>query len=1056
MGTIARKVTILSLTLFAILTGSELLASNRSSDVAKRLVKLPLRFEKNLGQTDRSVDFISRGPGYTLFLKSNEAVLAFENQNHLRMKLVGALKGIGHAMDPLSTRSNYLYGNRNSWKTNLQNYGRIRYESIYEGIDLVYYGKEHELEYDFIVAPKADPRQIRLSFEGVKKRIDRKGNLLLYTEAGIVELQKPVTYQIKAGRREIVRSSYKITGENIGFQLGTYNRDLPLIIDPVLSYSTLLGGSGFDEGLDIVSDATGAAYITGLTSSLNFPASTLDGTKQIPDSYNAFVAKLNPSGTALEFATYIGGESYDEATGISLSNTGEIYLTGRTFSSDFPVSDNAFQKLFSKGTCNQNAVTIPCSDLFVMRLNSLANGIIYSTLIGGNSMDVSNDIQVDNLGNAYITGHTSSDDYPVSSNSLKKKRESIDSFVTKIDPTGSYLIFSTLLGGDLDDYSYSLAIGDDESVYLTGRTHSHNYPTTEGAYQREATGFGDGFISRLKSDGGSLVYSTYIRGTVCTSIALDYEKNAYVTGAANSLFVPRPGSYKSHSSGIDAFLLKLNPGGSDAIFSTFIGGSWNEIATSIKLDGAGRIYLTGRTSSQDFPTTGNQTRYGGGSSDAFLTVMNSAATNLLFSTYLGGNFDDQGNSVALDSSGNIFVAGQTRPGPKPTPTPREAPSPPKVSPPAPPAPSPTPGPNPSGWPILPRGEVSFEDLFGDFFLLASVDEKSLAAPSPTPANSFPTTSGAVQPRSMGQSEAFVARFSSLPTVTYSVKGKITNGKGKGLVGIKVLLKGSRLESTVTDAAGHFSFESVEGGVSYTLYLEERAEPREHRFTLTADKSADFVLQENGCIQSTKQILFVISNKESQELDQLVKARVQRAGFTLVLKDDSQLKASDLHKASLLIISSSVNSSSINSRFRDIAVPVLTWENRLFDDLGMTKSKMGRDYGVSGKETTFQITSGHPIANGLTGTVKVLRQPGNLTWGRPSNGAITVGSLKGTQKRSALFAYEKGSQMVGIKAPERRVGLFLDPDASELLTPDAWRLFDSALNWAMRINTPCSH
>jgi hypothetical protein len=273
----------------------------------------------------------------------------------------------------------------------------------------------------------------------VKKRIDRKGNLLLYTEAGIVELQKPVTYQIKAGRREIVRSSYKITGENIGFQLGTYNRDLPLIIDPVLSYSTLLGGSGFDEGLDIVSDATGAAYITGLTSSLNFPASTLDGTKQIPDSYNAFVAKLNPSGTALEFATYIGGESYDEATGISLSNTGEIYLTGRTFSSDFPVSDNAFQKLFSKGTCNQNAVTIPCSDLFVMRLNSLANGIIYSTLIGGNSMDVSNDIQVDNLGNAYITGHTSSDDYPVSSNSLKKKRESIDSFVTKIDPTGSYL-----------------------------------------------------------------------------------------------------------------------------------------------------------------------------------------------------------------------------------------------------------------------------------------------------------------------------------------------------------------------------------------------------------------------------------------------------------------------------------------------------------------------------------------------------------------------------------------------------------------------------------------
>src|SRR5580692_1612502 len=366
--------------------------------------KLPLSFEANHGQTDNKVKFLSRGHGYSLFLTGNEAVIALkktppqtketkllprrelaeklkggaEAVTIVRMQLAGAnaVPRVGGAKE-LPGKVNYFIGNDPaSWRTNVPTYAKVKFEGVYPGIDLVYYGNQGQLEYDFVVAHGVDPNQIRLKFEGAGKlRLDEKGDLLLGSAGEEVRFEKPVVYQEVAGRQQAVEGGYMLaSGNRIGFQLGEYDHSQPLVIDPVLSYSTYLGGGGFDSGKGIAVDASGNAYVTGLTTSTNFPSanpiqSTLGGAE------NAFVTKINPTGSALVYSTYLGGNNVDYGSGIAVDAAGNAYVTGGTTSTNFPTA-NALQATLG-GSANA----------FVSEINASGSALVYSTYLGGSGGD---------------------------------------------------------------------------------------------------------------------------------------------------------------------------------------------------------------------------------------------------------------------------------------------------------------------------------------------------------------------------------------------------------------------------------------------------------------------------------------------------------------------------------------------------------------------------------------------------------------------------------------------------------------------------------------------
>ena len=364
--------------------------------------RLPLSFEPNQGQTDARVKFLARGPGYGLFLTDNEAVFSLSG-SQMRMRLQGAstspqITGV----DQLPGKVNYLLGNKSeNWRTNVPTYARVRYEQIYPGVDLIYYGNQRQLEYDFVIEPRASSKQIRLAFEGAGKlKLNRHGDLILGSAAHKITLLRPKAYQeIDNKRREVsVKYLLKPYGQ-VAFQVGAYDKRQQLVIDPVLVYSTYLGGSGLDAGNGIAVDSSGNAYITGQTSSLNFPTvSPLQ--PATGGSVDAFVAKLNATGTALVYSTYLGGSGTDVGTSIAVDSNGNAFITGQTTSLTFPTVNPLHPAL------NDSA------DAFVAELNSAGSALVYSTFLGGHSTDSGNSIAVDSAGNAYVTGTSFSSDFP--------------------------------------------------------------------------------------------------------------------------------------------------------------------------------------------------------------------------------------------------------------------------------------------------------------------------------------------------------------------------------------------------------------------------------------------------------------------------------------------------------------------------------------------------------------------------------------------------------------------------------------------------------------------
>ena len=650
-------------------------ASNKPQ-VVENYGKLPLSFEANQGQTDNRVDFLSRGSGYTLFLTPTEAVLALRKppasevgkvesnvateEAVLRMKLVGANASPRvSGLEELPGKSNYFIGNDpKKWRTNVPHYAKVQYRDVYPGVDLVYYGNQRQLEYDLIVAPGANPELIQFAFEGEEDlEIDAQGDLVLHTAGEEVRLHKPLVYQQVAGARREISGAYALNGgRQVSFEVAAYDASKLLIIDPVLEYSTYLGGSGTEAGTAITVDTSGNAYLTGSVSGLDFPTAS---PFQVANAggEDVFLTKLNAAGSALIYSTYLGGSGEDGGGAIAVDASGNAYVTGDTNSTDFPTA-SPIQSAFGGGN----------RDAFVAKLNAAGNAFVYSTYLGGGALDRGAGVAVDTSGNAYVTGESSSDDFPTTPGAFQMTYNGglKDAFVAKLSAAGTALLYSTYLGGTGGEGGSGIAVDTTGNAHITGTTFSADFPTTPEALQSTIT-TQPAFITKLSTTGDALVYSTFLGGSGIdqpSSIAVGPAGNAYITGGTHSTDFPTtPGAFqrvKGTGNSEDAFVAKINPQGTALVYSTYLGGSEAEGGFDVAIDSSGNAYLTGITLSADFPTTPGafQTALTG-NGDAFVTKLNAEGSGLVYSTYLGGNGLDQGSGIGVGTSGSTYVTGST-------------------------------------------------------------------------------------------------------------------------------------------------------------------------------------------------------------------------------------------------------------------------------------------------------------------------------------------------------------------------------------------------------------
>lgn len=650
--------------------------------------QLPLSFIANVGQTDADVRFQVRGAGHTIFFTPDEIVLSASQQledetvsSVVRSQLLGANPDASIVgLNELPGVANFLLGSDSSqWYTNVPTYDGVVYRNVYAGIDRVFRGNEGELKSEFIVAPGADPGQIQINFSGVDSiELRDDGALVLQTPLGELIEAAPYIYQEIDGQRYTVQGTYTLLGNNqVGFTLGAYNPAYTLVIDPVLEYSTYLGGSGNSfAGLGIntneiasitVDNATGSAYLTGFTPSTDFPTTAGAYDPIFNDNPpllvgDAFVTKLNPSGTGVEFSTFLGGSFFDTGVNLTLDSTGNIYLVGATNSLNFPTL-NPLQATFGGGAD---------VDTFVALLNPTGTQLLYSTYLGGNQRDGAFNIALDSANTVYISGQTLSPTFPVTANAFQTTYNGNgDGFIVRLDPNAApanQLLYSSFFGGIGFDSANFIALTNTNTVYITGDTNSPNLPIAGQALLPTFNGGDlDGFVANLDlsaAPANQVLYSTYFGGNSYDSadgIVLDSAGNAYITGETEStnLLTTAGALQTTYGGNRDAFVAQLNPNG--LVYSTYLGGSARDSADSLAVDSAGRVYVTGETASAtDFPIVRPvQATYGGGTQDAYVAAINPTGTALLYSSFLGGNGYDEGHGIVVDSSGTAYVTGET-------------------------------------------------------------------------------------------------------------------------------------------------------------------------------------------------------------------------------------------------------------------------------------------------------------------------------------------------------------------------------------------------------------
>lgn len=745
-----------------------------------------LTLEENRGQFDKRVRYMTRGNGIMTFLTANEIVYVMRNEENqssklqvpssksddeknpqsdavaLYMRLVGSNNNSTFTgVDEQEGHINYFRGdNPTNWQQGVRMFNRVNYESVYDGIDMSFYSNERgEFEYDFIVKPNTNRNQITLEIEGAEDvRINERGDLEIETKAGVITQRKPFTYQSTTENiKQEIQSSYKIETnrkskiENqksftVKFDVGNYDQSKPLIIDPSvtlenLSFSTFVGGIQDDIGNDITVDNSGNVYITGRSLSPLFPTTpgTFDSTPN--GNEDVFVTKLNASGTGIIFSTFLGGPFFDEGRGIDVDANGNVYVTG-VASVSFPTTVGAFDTTFNGG-----------SDVFVTKLNAAGTALVYSTYIGASSADSAAALTVDSSNNVYIAGRTSDAivDYPTTAGAFDTTFNGVDdAFVTKLNDTGTALVYSTFLGGSHIDTSASIVVDANQEVYVAGSTTDDvtDFPTTSGAFDTTHNGNTDFYVAKINSAGSALVYSTFIGGPGidnCNGLAVDNAGSAYVTGAIGTGFPTTVGVVDTTAAGSnEGGLSKLNSTGSALTYSTYFGGTQGESGNGVAVDSLGYAYVVGDSfgSPNDYPTTTGafDTTFNGGS-DVVLTVFNTGATAYFYSTFFGGTGSELGNDIALDASGNVYITGQTA----------------------------------------------------------------------NAATNLPTTTNAAQTTQGGALDAYIAKFGD-----FVIAGRTVDANGAAISGAAVSLSGNIAELKMTDSQGYFAFTDTEAGENYTV------------------------------------------------------------------------------------------------------------------------------------------------------------------------------------------------------------------------------------------------
>lgn len=607
----------------------------------------PLRFEPNVGQAAPDVRFVARGGGSTMLLSSHDSVF-LQPGSAVRMNLFGAANLAGARPEGLlpSVTNYYAGSDPKRWRAGVPNYARIRFDQVYPGIDLVYYATGQRLEYDFVVHPGADPERIRMAWTGTDSmRVNREGDLALVAHGREIRQRKPLVYQEVDGKRVEIAAGYQIDKHGVvRLALGAYDRGSPLVVDPLLVYSTYLGGPADDEGSGIAVDSSGASYITGSTQG-GFP--TLNPEQPVfGGETDAFVTKLSPTGV-LVYSTYLGGPKGDSGSGIAVDSMGAAYVAGYTFGG-FPVL-NAAQPTFS-GT------PVTDTNAFVAKLGP-TGALVYSTYLGGpNTFGAG--IAVDINQAAYITGQTTGGFPLVNAEQSTYGGGLNDAFVTKLNASGGFA-YSTYLGGPNTDFGSGIAVDSTGAAYVVGTT-SGGFPVVNAEQSAFGGGGFDVFVAKV-APAGSLVYATYLGGDTAdysAAIAVDNQRSAYVTGITDGGFPVLNAQQATYGgNGGNAFVTKFNASGA-VVYSTYLGASASCNATAIAVDSTGAAYVTGDTGS-GFPVlNAEQPVAGGGSSNVFVTKFTPTGT-LSYSTYLGGNIQDGGSGIAVDSTGAAYVTGST-------------------------------------------------------------------------------------------------------------------------------------------------------------------------------------------------------------------------------------------------------------------------------------------------------------------------------------------------------------------------------------------------------------
>jgi hypothetical protein len=716
-------------------TGANGAHARMSTDVRK-LLEAP-RFEVNRGQFGEALDFVARGVGYAVSLSSRGASIGLRRKGAdavVEMALLGAdASAPGAGVGRVAGRSNYLTGSdRRRWRRNVPSFERVRYDGVYPGIDMVYRTVGDRLEYDFLVAPGADPGAIALRFSGGSLSLARNGDLLIHVRGGTLREKRPFVYQDIDGARRKVAARYVLgRGGRVTFELGDYDRSKLLVIDPEVRYSTYLGfgaqgegqgGPGSETARAVAVDGSGSAYVVGSTSALTgFPTSgPIQGASG--GGVDAFVTKLDPAGSGIVYSTYLGGGGADRAYAIAVNAAGEAYVTGDTASSGttpFPTM-TAIQATNAGG-----------NDAFVAKLNAAGDALLYSTYLGGTGADRARGIALDATGAAYVAGGAASTNFPAVSAIDATHNGGEDAFVAKLAPDGSALLFSTYLGGSLGDGAEAIAFSETTGdAYVTGATASAAFPVTPDALQTTgpAAGTQHAFVSRVAGDGSVLRRSTFLGGGARDAglgVAVDAEGEAYVTGSTNSddfpLQAPLQPARKSVSTIDDAFVTKLNPTLSTAVYSTYLGGSQADEGSAIAVDSTEAAYIGG-ISESDFPQVA-PIGQAAGNQDAFVTKLDPSGAAMVYSSLFGGSDGDLAFGIAVDRGANAYLVGQ-------------------------------------------------------------------ANAYASPPGNFPTTAGAFQERAPGGSEAFVTKIASAPNSPLVTSLRSRSGPATG--GTEVTISGTGL------------------------------------------------------------------------------------------------------------------------------------------------------------------------------------------------------------------------------------------------------------------------